>query len=156
MKIPFYILGGLFVIISLYFVGLSVASRKQPELGVLNGQLRACPRTPNCVSSEFQIDKAFVEPLVVTTTAENAWKKARHAVIESGGEIVTERNGYLHAQFVTLFMRYVDDVELRLDNGKRVIHIRSASRVGKSDMGANRARVEKIRQAFVDYPDSDK
>jgi uncharacterized protein (DUF1499 family) len=156
MKILLYSVLVLFVIISTYFIGLSLSSRKQPNLGILNGQLHACPETPNCVSSERQGTKGFVEPLTPTATVNNAgvnawrdsWLYARQAVLENGGEIVTERHCYLHARFVTPFMRYIDDVELRLDEGKQLIHIRSASRVGRSDFGVNRTRVSKIRKAF--------
>lgn len=149
MKILLYILVALFVLIGVYFATLSVSSRKPPELGLLDGQLRACPASPNCVSSEAPDGESFVEPLPVSATADEAWSKARQALMQNGGEIVTERDGYLHAQFVTPLMRYVDDVELVLDADQRVIHIRSASRVGRSDLGANRARVAKIRAAYL-------
>jgi uncharacterized protein (DUF1499 family) len=156
MKIFLYIVIGLFLIISIYFVALSVSARKQPELGMINGQLRACPASPNCVSSEQQGTGAFVEPLRVTSTVGDAWNKAKQAIVENGGEIMTERDGYLRAQFVTPLMRYIDDVELRIDEKQKVIHIRSASRVGHSDMGANRARVKKIRMAFLNNPGNGK
>jgi len=130
-------------------VVLSIASRKQPELGLLNGQLRPCPATPNCVCSEQRVEGAFVEPLGYTITAADAWSKIKQAIIETGGVVVTEQNGYLHARYVTPLMRYVDDVELRLDETKQLIHIRSASRVGHSDLGANRKRVARIRAAFA-------
>lgn len=156
MKILLYTFLGLVFIIGLYFVALSISSRKQPDLGMLNDQLRACPASPNCVCSERQTEGAFVEPLTVTTTVADAWRNARQAIVENGGDIVTERDGYLHAQFVTPLMRYVDDVELRIDENNRLIHIRSASRVGHSDMGANRARVAKIRSAFLQHAGPDK
>lgn len=62
MKLLFYIVIGLFLIMSLLFVALSIASRKQPELGLLDAQLRPCPRTSNCVCSEQQAGSSFVEP----------------------------------------------------------------------------------------------
>lgn len=149
MKILLYIIIGLLGIMSLYFVNLSVSSRKQPDLGLFNNQLRICPTTPNCVSSEQSGAGVFVEPLTIKITTDVAWRKAKKAVVDNGGEIVSENDGYLHAQFVTPLMRYIDDVELRLDENKQIIHIRSASRVGRSDFGANRARVEKVRAAFL-------
>lgn len=148
MKLLFYTVIGIFIIIGLLFVVLSLASRKQPELGLLNAQLRACPATPNCVCSERQDDRAFVEPLRYTSTAEEAWRRIKQAIVAKGGEIVTEQDAYLHVRFVTPLMRYVDDVELRLDETKQLMHIRSASRVGRSDLGANRQRVARIRAAF--------
>lgn len=148
MKMLIYVVIGLFAVIGLYFVGLSVYSRKAPQLGMLNNQLRACPPTPNCVSSEQEGTGDYVEPLKGTTTLDDAWRNAKMAVVESGGHIMTEHDGYLRAYFVTSLMRYVDDVELRRDPEHQVIQIRSASRVGRSDLGANRSRVAKIRMAF--------
>lgn len=153
LKTLFYLVVGLLIIVSAYLIYLSVSSRKQPDLGLLDDQLRVCPATPNCVSSEQQDARAYIEPLIAITktsdTGITLWEGAKKAVVEVGGTIMTEREGYLHATFETRFLRYVDDVELRLDKNKRLIHIRSASRVGRSDMGANRVRVEKIRKAFL-------
>ena len=148
MKILFYTVIGIVLIIGTLFVVLSISSRKQPELGLLNGQLQPCPVTPNCVCSEQQIEETFVEPLSYSIALDDAWLRVKQAIIETGGIVLTEQNGYLHAQYMTPLMRYVDDVELRTDEDKHVIHIRSASRVGHSDLGANRKRVTRIRTAF--------
>jgi uncharacterized protein (DUF1499 family) len=148
VKILLYSVIGTVLIIGVMLVVLSIASRKQPELGLLNGQLKPCPATPNCVCSEQQVEGAFVEPLVYATTADVAWREIKHAIVETGGVIVTEQDGYLHARYETPLMRYVDDVELRLEENNQVIHVRSASRVGNSDLGANRKRVARIRAAF--------
>lgn len=115
---------------------------------MLNGQLRPCPSTPNCVCSEQQVEGAFVEPFVYSTPADDAWRKIKHTIVETGGVVLTEQHNYLHARYETPLLRFIDDVELRLDENNRVIHIRSASRVGKSDLGANRKRVAGIRTAF--------
>ena len=148
MKILLYSVIGIFVIIGLLLVGLSLSSRKQPELGLLNGQLRPCPATPNCVCSEQQVEGAFVEPLAYTTTGDVAWREIKYSIVETGGDVLTEQDGYLHAVYETPLMRFVDDVELRIDENNQVIHVRSASRVGNSDLGANRKRVTRLRAAF--------
>jgi len=148
VKILLYSVIGIFVIIGLVSVVLSISSRKQPELGLLNGQLRPCPATPNCVCSEQQVEGAFAEPFVYATTADVAWRKIKYAIVETGGVVLTEQDGYLHAVYETPLMRFVDDVELRLDENNQAIHVRSASRVGNSDLGANRKRVARIRAAF--------
>lgn len=145
MKILLYIILGILLLIALGYIVLSISSRKQPELGLINGQLLACPGTPNCVCSEWQGEKSFVTPLMYTATADDAWRKIKQAIVETGGVIVTEQKGYLHSRYVTPFFRYIDDVELRLDEDQHVIHIRSASRVGRSDFGTNRKRVAMIR-----------
>jgi len=149
VKLFLYTVIGIVLIIGIMLAILSIASRKQPELGLLNGQLRPCPTSPNCVCSEQQIEGAFVEPLSYTTTAEDAWRNIKQAIVDTGGVVVTEQNGYLHARYETPLMRYIDDVEMRLNKKQQVIHIRSASRVGHSDLGANRKRVTRIRAAFA-------
>lgn len=151
MKILLYSVIGMVLLIGLVLVALSVSSRKPPTLGLLNGQLRACPATPNCVCSEQQGEAGFVQPLTYTATAEDAWRRLKQAIVETGGVILSEPGGYLHARYTTPLMRFIDDVELRHDEQQHVIHIRSASRTGRSDFGANRKRVARIRTAF-EYP----
>ncbi len=146
MKILLYIFIGIIIIIGIYFIALSISSRKQPELGLLNGQLRVCPATLNCVCSEQ--GSSVIEPLSYITQADVAWDRVKQIIVTTGGKIITEQAGYLHAQYETPLMRYIDDVELRLDVSQQRIHIRSASRVGYSDLGANQKRVSLIRMAF--------
>lgn len=149
MRILLYVGVGVIAIIVFYFIFLSLSSRKQPESGLVKGQLRACPATPNCVCSERNTDIAFIEPLIYNTSADEAWRLARQSVVEAGGVILSEHDGYFHASFVSPLMRYIDDVELRIDDENKVIHIRSASRTGHSDFGANRKRVSAIRKLFT-------
>jgi len=148
VKILLYTVIGIFFTIGLMLAILSISSRKQPELGLFNGQLRACPASPNCVCSEFAGKNSFVEPLNYSIAHADAWGSVKQAIITTGGELVTEQGAYLHARYVTPLMRYVDDMEMRMDEDAHVIHVRSASRVGHSDMGANRERVERMRQTF--------
>ncbi|MCW9025351.1 MAG: DUF1499 domain-containing protein [Gammaproteobacteria bacterium] len=149
MKILLYSVTGIALIVVLYFIALSISSRKQPELGLLNNELRACPTSPNCICSEQPDNAAYIEPLLYTTTAAAAWERIKQAIVETGGVITGEQDGYLHAYYRTPLMRYIDDVELRLDESKQQIHIRSASRAGHSDLGANRQRVGQIREVFL-------
>lgn len=127
---------------------LSVVSRTQPELGVVDGRLRPCPGTPNCVNSEDQGKPSYIEPLSFQGPAAESWKKITGVIRELGGKIEIENNGYLRARFITTVFRFVDDLELRMDESNAVIHVRSASRVGRSDMGLNRKRVEELRAKF--------
>lgn len=64
---------------------------------------------------------------------------------EMGGRLVTQNPNYLHAEFQSQLLGFVDDLELHQPDGSKVIHVRSASRMGKSDLGVNRQRVEKLR-----------
>ncbi len=127
--------------------GLSLASRKPPTLGVKGGHLLPCPASPNCVNSEDN-GGASIPPLVIQGSPSQAWAAAREAVRQGGGAIVVEEPGYLRATFTTPLLRFIDDLELRLDEQQGVIHIRSASRVGRSDFGANKKRVKQITQLY--------
>ncbi len=148
MKI-FLIIVVVLVILS-FAVGavLSLVSREGEPAGLLEGRLYPCPGTPNCVCSEYPNTVAFVEPLRFEDDVATAWERAQRAVIELGGAILRVDNGYLAATFKTPLFRFVDDVELRLDGTNRVIHVRSASRVGRSDLGENRKRVAELRRLF--------
>lgn len=117
-------------------------SGKRPDdLGVNDGKLKSCPGTPNCVSSQSNKLTEKVEPLPAVPISEI--KK----VVESMERttIITETDNYLYAEFKSKLMGFVDDVEFYLDKDANVVHVRSASRLGKSDLGVNRARVEEIR-----------
>lgn len=111
------------------------------DLGVTNGKLKPCPGTPNCVNSQSNNDQEKVEPLPAVSIAEI--KKIVETMERT--TIITETDNYLYAEFKSKLMGYVDDVEFYLDSAENVIHVRSASRLGKSDLGVNRKRVEAIR-----------
>lgn len=137
----------LLLLIPLSWAGLVLPSWRRPSLGRIEGQLKHCPETPNCVCSEGETGEHAIDPLRFTDSAEVAWARLI-SVVEgtSNSRIVTREAEYLRVEFVTPLMRYVDDVEFRL--APATIHVRSASRVGRSDLGANRQRVESLRQAF--------
>lgn len=118
-------------------------SWKRPDnLGVKDGRLAPPRRAPNCVSS--QADPSDAEHYVAPIAFQGSFKEIRR-IVESMPRVtvVTEDGNYLYAEFRTRIMRYVDDVELFHDGS--VIHVRSASRLGRKDFGVNRARVEKLR-----------
>ncbi len=122
-------------------------SGKRPDtLGVKDGRLAACPGTPNCVSSQAPDAEHKVEAIAYTTSASEALAKIK-SVTESmeRAAIVTEDSNYLYAEFTSGLMGFVDDVEFFVDDNAKVIHVRSASRLGQSDLGVNRKRVEEIR-----------
>ncbi|MCY7283687.1 MAG: DUF1499 domain-containing protein [Cyanobacteria bacterium CAN_BIN43] len=122
-------------------------SGKRPDtLGVKDGQLTACPGTPNCVSSQASDAEYKVEAIAYTTSASEALAKVK-SVVEGmeRAAIVTEGSNYLYAEFTSGLMGFVDDVEFYVDDNAKVIHVRSASRLGQSDLGVNRKRVEEIR-----------
>ena len=122
------------------------ASEPPPEVGPPG--LAPCPSTPNCVSSRADDRAHFVEPLSWEAAREDAVDAAARVLREMGGEIRTLREDYLHATFTIRGLGFVDDVELVRDAQAGVLHVRSASRVGHSDLGVNRRRVERIRRAL--------
>ena len=127
------------------------AGKRPDNLGVNNGQLASCPNSPNCVSSQTQPSDTvhYIEALTYTSTPEEALSKLK-AVIESlpRTKIITETDSYLYAEFKSALMGYVDDVEFYIEKDTQKIHVRSASRLGQSDLGVNRKRVETIREKF--------
>ena len=111
-------------------------------------RLSPCGSSPNCVCS--QDDKASkVLPLEFAGTrseAVEAIQRAMSAIPHS--KLLKHDNRYLHYECRTGFFRFVDDVEFLIEDRNGIIHVRSASRVGYSDFGVNRRRVEKIRAAM--------
>ena len=121
-----------------------------PAVGLEGGALRACPGSPNCVSSEAaRGDASWVEPLSIPAGVdpESAFD-ALTEVLGAQATLATREPQYVHAVFKTRLLRFRDDFEARLDAEARVIQVRSASRLGYSDLGANRRRVEAIRAEF--------
>ena len=110
--------------------------------------LAPCPARPNCVWSRADLgDGHRVEPFRIQVTPERAWRAARDTVAAlPRTRIVEESSGqYLRAEVQSLLFRFTDDLELRLDTGAKQIDVRSASRLGYSDLGVNRARIEALR-----------
>jgi uncharacterized protein (DUF1499 family) len=125
------------------------AGQRPTNLGVRGGRLAACPSSPNCVSSQSEDALHKIEPIAYTISCDEAIAKIK-AIIESEPktQIITVAGDYLYAEFATLIMGFVDDVEFYFDDQAKLIHVRSASRLGKSDLGVNRKRIEKIRRLF--------
>jgi len=121
------------------------------NLGVNGGELAAVPDSPNCVSSQApEGDKEhYIAPLSVAGSSSEAIAKLK-ATVEGmeRTEIIEQTDNYLYAEFSTPLMGYVDDVEFYAD-GSGTVQVRSASRLGKSDLGLNRKRVEEIRGAIA-------
>jgi len=133
------------VVFSLYFVYLSLTD-KAPDTELVEGKLRPCPDTPNCVSSETTGEK-FIEPLkpADSTQLDSLWQNTIKSLSEMGGKIEKQDDGFVWATFQSKIFKFTDDVELRKDTETGVIKIRSSSRSGKSDIGVNRQRVETLR-----------
>ncbi len=125
------------------------AGIRPTNLGVHSDQLAPCPSTPNCVSSQSVDAEHSIEPFAYNSSPEKALTDLK-TVIQSldKTKVITETENYLYVEFTSAIMGFVDDVEFYLDQGTKVIHVRSASRLGESDLGVNRKRIETISAKF--------
>lgn len=121
---------------------LSACTGEPPQnIGVNSGRLAPCPESPNCVSS-FETDEEHgIDPLSADLD-----QIEQVLVGLSEANIVSASENYLYAEFTSRIMRYVDDVEFLFDADAGITHVRSASRLGQSDFGVNRDRIEQIRE----------
>lgn len=132
-------------------LGLFAGSRPT-DLGAPQGRLREGDWRPNWVSSQVARSDAkhYIAPLAFRGTPPEAWERlASHIRILPRTTIVTVRPDYLHAEFATAAMGFVDDVEFLLDPAAGVIHVRSGARLGIRDFNVNRDRVEALRAALA-------
>jgi uncharacterized protein (DUF1499 family) len=127
------------------------------DLGVQEGKLKPPAMTPNSVTSQAklypdhpQLEYAEIDPLPIIDDASTTLARIR-GIVEAmnGAEIITSDEHYLYVQFTTRIMKFVDDAEFWFDPVANVIQVRSASRLGKSDLGVNRKRIETIRQQLT-------
>ncbi len=128
------------------------AGIRPKQLGVNDGKLTACPGTPNCVCSQAPVNDTqhAIAPLAFSGEPTATMVNLKR-VIQSlpRTTIIEETNDYLYVEFASKLVGFVDDVEFYLDNTSRVIQVRSASRLGKSDLGVNRKRIEEIRSQLA-------
>lgn len=132
----------------------SFSGQPPTNLGVKEGRLTACPDTPNCVCSQAASTDAehYIAPIAYKTAPAEAMAKLK-SVIEGmeRTKVINETGDYLYAEFTTALMGYVDDVEFYLDpSTPGRLQVRSASRLGKSDLGVNRKRIETIRAKLTE------
>lgn len=141
------------IVAALVFAGLltlSLTAKRPNTLGrTADGQLAACPESPNCVCSfDADADHA-IEPFTMTGDPKSELKRLAKLISDhQRAEVVTLEDDYLHAEFTSQLFRYVDDVEFLADSDGTTLHVRSASRVGHSDLGANRKRIAILRIQF--------
>ncbi len=141
------------VLISLVFVlllTLKMNSRTEKAPGLVAGMLARCPDTPNCVCSMYKDDsKHYIAPINVSANIPlDSLPILKDVIHEMGGSVQTETENYLAATFTSALFKFVDDLEVTSDPAQGLIHIRSASRVGYSDFGVNKKRVELLKALF--------
>ena len=122
---------------------LAACAGEPPQnIGVQNGRLTPCPESPNCVSSFASDSEHAIDPIAASL------EQIEGALLQlSAANIVSASADYLYAEFTSSIMGFVDDVEFLHDRASGLTHVRSASRLGYSDLGANRKRIEYIREA---------
>ena len=126
---------------------MGIFSGKRPgDLGVRNGNLKAPPSSPNAVSSQATGGYHQIAPLACKGSQDLAMK-ALKTIIEStpNTRIVETKPDYLYAEYASTLMGFVDDVEFYVPPNGKIIHVRSASRLGYRDLGVNRKRIEAVR-----------
>ena len=144
----FFVAIGLMAVLIAGF-GAGCASRGSVSVSLEDGKLRPCPSSPNCVCSEDSSEQAAIASFVVSgKPSEAILSLVEYLRGLSNVEIVKPGPEHVHAVFYTRIFRFADDVEFRPDDEAGVIHVRSASRVGHSDLGANRARIERLRAGW--------
>ena len=112
-------------------------------------RLQPCPSSPNCVCSDAT-DSHGIEPFAIAGDPQLMWQRLQDYLAQQRGFTIKHvADHYLRVEAKTRLLRFVDDVEFELRIGEGVIAVRSASRVGYSDLGANRCRIEEIRKALV-------
>jgi len=113
--------------------------------------LDPCPSSPNCVSTQAPTDdRQHHMPVIPFTIPTQA---VVHAIMDVIAEhprtrIVSRDTHYVHAEFRSRLFRFVDDVEFVVDPTEHVVHFRSAARVGRSDFGVNRRRMEELSRTL--------
>ncbi|WP_319423605.1 DUF1499 domain-containing protein [Pleurocapsa sp. FMAR1] len=131
---------------SLIFTASAVAA-----IGLDNGHLAACPSSPNCVVSQDGDEKHAVEPITYKSdraTAKETLLKVLSVVPRT--EVIEDTDNYIYAESTSRIFKFVDDAEFYFPEDENIIQVRSASRVGESDLGVNRRRIEQIRLAMQD------
>jgi len=137
----------LLVLVIIYLATLSFLTRHDRLKPESKRHLSACPDQPNCVFSQSLTKAHKVDPFLIQQNShQQSWKKLIATIKQSDGEVLINDGRYCHAVFTSSIFRFKDDLEIVLSKDK--IDVRSASRAGKSDLGQNRKRVERIRNLY--------
>jgi len=137
------------LVVLINLILLTGCSGAMPNLGINDSKLAPCPKTPNCVSSQALDEAHYIEPINFAGTQQEAHERLLQIIeSEKRTKILTDQQNYIRVEFTSALFRFVDDVEFYFPNeesDETIIHVRSASRVGSSDLGVNRKRIERIR-----------
>lgn len=147
MKIALITLSILIIATLIYFFILGVNSRTGHAPGLSKGRLSACPDKPNCACSEEETAAThYIAPIPITENKAFDLTMIKTTIQGMSGIIQSETKEYIAASFSSNLFGYIDDLEIRIDTEQHLIHLRSASRVGHSDMGVNKQRIALFKQ----------
>ncbi|WP_066382693.1 DUF1499 domain-containing protein [Anabaena sp. CA = ATCC 33047] len=141
----------IFLILTISLIFPATTWADSSRVGLEQGHLKACPPSPNCVVSQDADAKHAIEPIVYHVdrdTAKETLLKVLSVVPRT--EVIEQTDNYIYAISKSRIFKFTDDVEFYFPPNESVIHIRSASRIGESDLGVNRRRLEQIRLAMQD------
>jgi uncharacterized protein (DUF1499 family) len=141
----------LFNLLFVIFLTVSIPTATWAAASLTGGSLAPCPATPNCVVSQNADAKHAIEPITYHIDRDKAIQTVLKVLtVVPRTEVIEQTDNYIHAISKSRIFKFVDDVEFYFPTNEPVIHIRSASRVGESDLGVNRRRMEQIRLALRD------
>jgi uncharacterized protein (DUF1499 family) len=148
MKIALIILAFVVLAFIILFFILGVISKSGKAPALVGGTLSKCPNKPNCVCSEQTDDiNHYIDPIIIPPNITfDTLPILKSVILGMGGAIYAESENYIASTFSSLIFGFVDDFELRINLIQKVIHIRSASRVGYSDAGVNKKRTEILKK----------
>lgn len=136
-------------------VSASCAAEPPANPGMPEPRLKACPDSPNCVSSDSLDEKHHVAPLKYTISDAEAWQLLQKQIAKLPRTIVvTEKPGYIHVECRSAVFGFVDDLEFQLRAAQGFIAVRSAARTGYYDFGINRRRIEELRRTLLNAGNS--
>lgn len=130
-------------------LALCACSRNEVTTGIVDGRLSPCPKSPNCVSSDATDEKHRVQPYRLKAAPQQVWHGLQNVLAaEPRTRLIAVNEHYMHVEVESAVMRFVDDTEFLLIPDEQIIAVRSAARTGYSDLGVNRKRIERIREAL--------
>jgi len=132
------------------FFALALMNQPPGALGIADGQLAACPNSPNCVSTFSLSSEHQMDPIPFRGSTDQLVEKLKSIVGQlPRTRVVHQTHNYLHVECRSFWFGFVDDVEFLIDAEQKLIQFRSASRVGYSDLGVNRRRMETLQKACL-------
>ncbi|MEO1399875.1 MAG: DUF1499 domain-containing protein [Cyanobacteria bacterium J06635_1] len=127
------------------------AGSRPDNLGVQAGKLAPCPESPNCVSSQVEDAEHAIAPFTYSQDRDTA-RETLVKVLQNQPrtELLDQTDDYVYVEFTSKLMGFVDDAEFYFPGDSKTVEVRSAARLGESDLGVNRRRLEQIRLALED------